>query len=251
MSFGSKKTLKRAALVLSVASISLGVSAQEHEVNEDVLAKFKQLIPLEIKAVEKAPIDGLTQVVTERGLFYLTPDGKYIIAGNIHEAKPGLKNLTKERANREIAEKLDSLKGSFITYESPNQKHEVVVFYDSSCPWCRRQHSELDSYLDAGITVHYAAWPRQGVKSPKSEKFTSAYYKLENIWCSDDPSKAFNEAAENKTISRSSCDNEIEAHFELGRQMGVTGTPATYTLDGSLVAKGFSPAEQMKEALGE
>ena len=43
MSFGSKKTLKRAALVLSVASISSGVSAQEHEVNEDVSKKIAKL----------------------------------------------------------------------------------------------------------------------------------------------------------------------------------------------------------------
>lgn len=238
------------ACVLSMAFMSsANADNNEHPLlSKEAQAKFSALVPLELRAVEESPIPGLLRLVTERGVFYMTDDAEYIVAGNIHEAKPGLPNLTRQRAMRDTIAKIDDMRDGFITYEAPNSQHEVIVFYDTSCPWCVRQHNALQDYLDAGITVHYAAFPRQGIRS-RNGTYTSTYNQMQNVWCADSPQSALDISAQNGAVPVATCDNGIEAQFELGKALGVTGTPATIDMQGNMVATGFAPAAEMLRTL--
>lgn len=248
----SIQTKMKRQSILGLSSMALLCAASTVNANEllsdEVMQRFSSLIPLKVIAVEESAVEGLVQLVTERGVFYITPDGEHIVAGNIHKSEPGLPNLTRERANREHVATIESLRDSFITYESPNEEYEVIVLFDSTCGWCARQHEEIQTYLDAGITVHYAAFPRQGVKTPQG-KPTSTYYQLENIWCAESPNDALDASVGNATIARSTCDNKIEEHFELGNALGYSATPITIDFKANNVAEGYLPAATMKAKL--
>ena len=45
------------------------------------------------------------------------------------------------------------------------------------------------------------------------------------------------------------CDNPVAREYELGQQVGLTGTPAIVLEDGSLLA-GYVTADQLGEVLG-
>lgn len=245
------KTTVAFAIGMTLTFSSMATPTDEKKLEEQnslqaVVDNFTKLVPIPIVTIEEAPLSNMLQVVTEKGVFYATLDGKHIIAGNIHEAKEGLPNLTRARLAKENSKKVDALKNDFITYKSENEKYEIVVFFDTSCPYCAKFHNEIEDFNKAGITVHYAAWPRQGVYNRQNKsQFTGAYYQLENIWCSDKPKQALDAALKRATIPRNSCENSIPEQFGLGVSLGVTGTPAVFSIDGQQLQRGYAPVEQL------
>ncbi|MDC9502981.1 MULTISPECIES: DsbC family protein [unclassified Pseudoalteromonas] len=246
-------------------SVTFSLAADEANVSEPQTQKsnaevrlqaaidnFTKLVPIPIVTIEEAPLPNMVQVVTEKGVFYATKDGKYIVAGNIHEAKEGLPNLTKARLAKENGKKIAKLKDSFITYKAENETSEIVVFYDTSCPYCTKFHNEVKDFNSAGVTVHYAAWPRQGVYNPKNKsQYTGAYYKLENVWCADNQKAALDAAAHRANVPRSTCENTIPEQFALGLSLGVSGTPAIFSIDGQLVQRGYAPVDELVKNIRE
>jgi len=237
--------LRKSILAFSMLTLTAGVSAAELNKSE-ASKKFQTLTPFTVAAVEAAPIGGFYQIVTDKGVFYLSKDGEHIVSGSIHEARNGLPNLTKQRIQKESRKKLTALKDSFLTFEAPNEKHEIVVFYDASCPWCQKLHSEVSQLNAQGVTVHYAGWPRGGINDPyNKDRYSQAYLDLQSIWCADSPKSAFDRSAENAHIEPASCDTKIKEHYALGEQMGVRGTPAVYSMQGEEVAAGYAPAQRI------
>ena len=49
-------------------------------------------------------------------------------------------------------------------------------------------------------------------------------------------------------MSSASCDNEVAAHYNAGRAIGVTGTPNMVLSDGSLIG-GYQPAAALLTVL--
>ena len=237
------------SVTFSLAANAEGVKVEKSQaeiVLQAAIDNFTKLVPIPIVAIEESPLPNMVQVVTEKGVFYATKDGKYIVAGNVHEAKEGLPNLTKARLAKENGKKIAELKDSFITYKAENETSEIVVFYDTSCPYCTKFHNEVDDFNQAGVTVHYAAWPRQGVYNQQNKaQYTGAYYKLENVWCAENPKAALDAAAHRANIPRSTCENTIPEQFALGLSLGVSGTPAVFSIDGQLVQRGYAPVDDL------
>lgn len=239
------KVFALVAGAMSIASVSASSLSEEQ-----LTQKFQSVVPFNVKAVEDAPMDGFKQFVTNEGIFYLSDDGEYLISGSVHKAARNLPNLTKERLSQEYRAELESLKDSFLTFKADDEKYEIVVFYDASCGFCRTLHQEVPALTARGVTVHYAGWPRMGVRDPRDQMtFTPGYRDLENIWCADDPQVAMNRSADGKSVPSAHCDTKIEAHFKLGEQMGVRGTPAIYDIKGREVSRGALPAHQIIENL--
>ena len=237
------------SVTFSLAANAEGVQVEKSQaeiVLQAAIDNFTKLVPIPIVAIEESPLPNMVQVVTEKGVFYATKDGKYIVAGNVHEAKEGLPNLTKARLAKENGKKITELKDSFITYKAENETSEIVVFYDTSCPYCTKFHNEVEDFNQAGVTVHYAAWPRQGVYNQQNKtQYTGAYYKLENVWCAENPKAALDAAAHRANVPRSTCENTIPEQFALGLSLGVTGTPAVFSIDGQLVQRGYAPVDDL------
>jgi len=119
----------------------------------------------------------------------------------------------------------------------------VTVFTDPTCPYCARLHDTIPELNERGIAVHYMAFPRAGMGS-------AAATTLQQVWCSDNRSEAMTQAKEGQTISSAAnCDNPVAGQYELGKSLGVQGTPAIILPDGQLVP-GFVPPERLTAMLG-
>ena len=107
---------------------------------------------------------------------------------------------------------------------------------------CRQFHDQIDAYLSLGIKVHYLAYPRAGIGS-------DSYNKIASAWCNTDPNNSLTLLKQGREIDRLLCeDNPVESHFELGRAMGVQGTPSIVTEEGKMIP-GYLPPEDLLNIL--
>ncbi len=199
-------------------------------------------VGLNVTSVADASIPGLLQVMTDRGLFFATQDGTYLIEGQIYNLKQ--KVLVNEQILKGVRKAgISKMADTVIEYKAPKEKYAINVFTDISCGYCRKLHAEMQSYLDAGITVRYLAFPRGGLQS---ETFTS----LQSVWCAKDKQKAMNEAKSGSDVAKTTCDSPVAAQFEMGHSFGISGTPAIILPDGSLIP-GYQSAAQLQAALAQ
>jgi thiol:disulfide interchange protein DsbC len=119
----------------------------------------------------------------------------------------------------------------------------AYVFTDIDCGYCRKLHSEIKQYLDAGIEVRYLFYPRSGEGS-------DSYNKAVNVWCAENRTQALTQAKKGEPVPEKACDNPVSKHMALGTAMGASGTPMIVTEKGS-VLPGYVPAAQLLQVLGE
>ncbi|MFJ5539993.1 DsbC family protein [Vreelandella titanicae] len=204
-----------------------------------------QSMPVEV--VTETPMDGVYHVRLENGeSFYSNADGSHFLVGDLYENAPdGLVNLTEQEQNQERADALAAVPESelviFRGAEEP--KATVTVFTDPTCPYCARLHDTIPELNERGIAIHYMAFPRAGMGS-------QAATMLQQVWCSDNRSEAMTQAKEGETISSAAdCDNPVAGQYDLGKALGVQGTPAIILPNGQLVP-GFVPPERLFAMLG-
>ena len=101
----------------------------------------------------------------------------------------------------------------------------------------------MDKYNDLGIRIRYMAFPRAGVDS-------EAYDKAEDVWCSDDRKQAMTDAKNGKEVDSDSCITPVQAQYEMGRRLGVNGTPALFLETGEMLP-GYVPPKRLKQILDE
>ena len=74
---------------------------------------------------------------------------------------------------------------------------------------------------------------------------------MQSIWCSDNPSEAMTVAKAGGFVPQLQCDSlSVERHYELGRQVGLSGTPALLTPAGDLIP-GYVPPLRLAAILAE
>jgi len=117
---------------------------------------------------------------------------------------------------------------------------QVLVFTDTSCPYCAALHHRRNDLLGKGIAIQYLFYPRSG---PDSESFRQAVA----VWCSKDRLAALELALGGVSLPEAHCDNPIAEHYELARELGLLGTPAVITRDGT-VRYGVVPAEAILDS---
>lgn len=228
-----------AALLLALPSVSLLAAPAALPV-EPKLAQQLAELGLKPTSVANAPVPGLLQVFTDRGLFFASADGQYLIQGEVFDLK------NKVHVNEEVMKPMrqagvKQMSASAIEFKAKNEKFAVTVFTDTDCGYCRKLHSEMQDYLDAGITVRYLAYPRGG---ENSQTFST----LESIWCSKDQQGAMNKAKSGSEVSVAKCQNTVAAQYHLGQSFGISGTPALVLPDGTLIP-GYQPAAALAAAL--
>ncbi|MDL4864876.1 DsbC family protein, partial [Halomonas elongata] len=192
--------------------------------------------------MRETPMADLFEVRLETGeTFYTNAEGNYFLVGDLYEnTDAGLVNLTEQARNAERTARLDEIpddqRVTFRGTEDPEAR--VVVFTDTTCPYCQRLHEEIPRFNELGIEVDYLAFPRGGMNSPGARE-------MERIWCAGNPSEALSAAFRDESPeSDATCDNPVEEQYHLGLELGVQGTPAIILPDGSLVS-GYVPAERL------
>lgn len=111
---------------------------------------------------------------------------------------------------------------------TPPVRHRITVFTDVECPYCRKFHAQVGQYLQAGIEVQYLFYPRAGLHSP-------AFAEAVSVWCAEDRRATLALALDGSAFPRKSCDSPVAKHYEIAVQMGLLGTPAVITEDGTVM----------------
>ena len=206
-----------------------------------VRAALNTLVPdVEIDSIRPSPIEGYVEVLLGAQLVYISADGQYLIDGqlieiatrrNLSEAAKGVVRQA-ALADVEADERI-------VFPASGEKKHRITVFTDIDCGYCRRLHQQMSEYNQLGIEVDYLMFPRAGIGS-------ASYDKAVSVWCAADRNEALTAAKLGEDPEPKSCSNPIEMHYELGKELGVTGTPALLTDDGTLIPGYVPPASLLQ-----
>lgn len=214
----------------------------------EVAVALKKARPdMPIQDIKPSKMPGFYEVsIGEGRILYVTDDARHFFMGDLFKVDTdGFTNLTEQ--DREVARKklIDSVDQKDMIVFSPPQdkvKASITVFTDVDCPYCRKFHQEVPELNSMGIAVRYLAYPRAGVGSV-------AYKKMVSAWCSDDPHTALTQAKAGHDIEARTCPNPVAKEFELGNEVGVTGTPTLVFEDGTLIP-GYLPAKTLAKSLG-
>lgn len=214
--------------------------------SQRLVAEIKRVLPqFPVENVFKLPIPDMYGVELTGGqMLYGTADGKYLFSGDLYEVGESIVNLAESRRSVMRKSRLDEVPLEDMVVFAPEgeRKTYISVFTDVDCSYCRKLHQEMPAINELGIEVRYLAYPRAGLGTPTHSKMASA-------WCADNPNDAMTSLKAGRNISSATCDNPTAEQFELGRAVGVTGTPAIVTEDGRLLP-GYMPAAALAEALG-
>lgn len=241
-----RSTLTLGGGVLAAAFALLPVAqADPAERLAETLTVNGQSMPVE--RVRETPLEGFFEVRLESGeTFYSNAEGSHFLVGDLYEnGEGGLVNLTEQGNNAERSARLAAVPESerVVFRGAGEPRATLVVFTDTTCPYCRQLHEEVPRLNALGVEVHYLAFPRSGLGSPGGRE-------LQQVWCADNPAEAMSAAKREEALSGAAdCDNPVEEQYHLGMELGVQGTPAIVLPDGRLVP-GYVPAERLAAMLG-
>lgn len=221
-----------------LATISL---AQADVVLKD---KLEALLPgMVVQTLEPLENTDLYEALVDGEIVYFSKDGRYVFQGDIIDIE-SRQNITENKRIGLKKEVIDSFnEADMIIYEPEKTKHTLTVFTDIDCGYCRKLHQQMSEYNALGIKVRYMAFPRSGLDSESFDKAVS-------VWCADDRKQAMTDSKSGSNIKVNSCDNPIKDHFEAGRRLGVTGTPALFLESGQLLP-GYIPPMRLIQILDE
>jgi thiol:disulfide interchange protein DsbC len=208
--------------------------------NEAALrAAMKEVAPdAEITRISDSPIPGFKEVALGARVVYLSDDGKRLIQGALFDI-PSRENLTQVSEAVLRKDLLDSAGADRrIVFAAEKPRHVVTVFTDIDCGYCRKLHEQIAVYNRLGITVEYLFYPRSGLGSESFDKAVA-------VWCAPDRLKAMTAAKAGQVLPKGNCTNPITQDYELGRRIGLEGTPAIYAANGEQLGGYVEPADML------
>lgn len=211
-------------------------------VRERIAGIFDVIAP---ENVNPSPIDGWYEIQKGSVVAYVSADGRYLLQGDLIDLDAGinLTDISRNEARQKLMAGLDD--SEVIIFAPQNPKYSVTVFTDIGCTYCRRLHSQIDEYMAQGIAVRYVLYPRNG---PASSEWNTS----EQVWCAKDRNSALTAAKLDRKFETSACDASIiQDHYLLGREVGLSGTPAIVLEDGTLIGGYLPPtalAQQLQQA---
>ncbi len=240
--------MANAATQANVPSSIAKPSSDANVLDVDLLkAKINTSLGLTVVKVEKTPVPGIALLITDQGLFYSSYNGEFFIQGKVYSLGTKVTDIAEKSLANMRLDGVESFKDNVIEYKADNEKYVVTVFTDITCGYCRKMHGEMSDYNARGITFRYLAYPRSGIND-RTGNLSSGFKDLRSIWCNEDRATALTKAKAGSTVAARICEAPIEAQFNFGRQIGVTGTPAIILPNGTMVP-GYQPPAQLEELL--
>jgi thiol:disulfide interchange protein DsbC len=193
-------------------------------------------------SVAPSAIPGLYEIVLGGQVLYLSSDGRFVVQGDILDLD-GRANLTDNRRGELRGRAIEAVGEDNMVIFAPEGpvKHTVTVFTDIDCGYCRRMHEQMPLYHKEGIKIRYLWFPREGIDS-------ASFAKSVGVWCAADRRDAMTRAKRGEDIERKTCENPVQAQYELGQQLGVRGTPSLILESGEMLP-GYVPPAQLAELL--
>ena len=207
-------------------------------------AKIEAMLPgMTVESIAPLEDTGLYEAIVDGEIVYFSKDGRYLLQGDVI-ALESRQNITENKRVGLKKKVLASLnEADMIVFEPEKTEHTLTVFTDIDCGYCRKLHQQMSEYNDLGIKIRYMAFPRSG---PDSDSFNKAV----SVWCADDRQQAMTDSKLGTNLAVKDCDNPVKAHFDAGRRLGVTGTPALFLESGQLLP-GYIPPKRLKQMLDE
>ena len=205
---------------------------------QDLADKLKRSVELpsqgqlEIVAIKETPLPQIFEVELNTGeLLYSDISGDYLFAGDLYQTtNSGLMNLSSKTRQLRTAERIGAIPEDQMIVYSPEDETRatLTVFTDVDCTYCRALHKDVEALVAKGIEVRYLAYPRGG-------EAAGSYEKMISVWCSQDRHKSLTQAKNGQNLPARDCETPVLEHYELGNQIGISGTPALIFPDGRLI----------------
>jgi thiol:disulfide interchange protein DsbC len=267
------------AILLAVVSMQ---SMAADDAEKIVREAFKKISPNgKVTEVKKSEVPGFYQVLVDANVYFISADGKYLIRGNVFDIDSRQDIGDKQLSAMRKTALAKITKDKELVFAPDNPKYTVTVFTDVDCPYCRQFHKQIAEYNKLGIAVKYVFYPLP--MHPGADK------KAETVWCAADRNSAYTTAMNgswdapkaqvetgkqlNQAIADAvkappkpadtapatkpedaykpqTCANPIAELTELGKSMGVDGTPAIFGPQGEHLG-GYLPPEQLAQRLDQ
>jgi thiol:disulfide interchange protein DsbC len=210
--------------VFAIVSMAVNIQAKEQEnVKQEITAKIKEIASINVEAVEKSPIEGIYEIVANKGsiVFYYAPKSELIIFGEIYDKNK--KSLTQEKRDQLQAQKLTDIPLD-KAIKIGTGKNKVIEFTDPDCPYCRQA---AEYFKNKNVTKYVYLIPITQLH-PKAEE------KAKYILAAEDKVKAYYEvmsgAKDKDDLSSQKISKDVndiyQAQQSIGNKIGITGTPA-------------------------
>ena len=220
---------KIALLSLSVLMASC-VGAQNPPSTEAIKKLIEPRLGVNVKvdSVKETPYGGLYEVRIGSDILYTDKTATYLINGHVFNLSTGA-DLTRERIDEISKIKFSDLPlDKAIKTVKGDGSRVIAVFEDPNCGYCKRLRQTTLKETD-NVTIYTFMY-----NILSDDSFT----KSKNIWCSSDRSKAWDDwmvSGKAAPVAAASCATPNDEVLELGRKLGVSGTPAIFFADGSRV----------------
>jgi thiol:disulfide interchange protein DsbC len=230
-------------ILLSFASAAVLAQDSGLPTREEIAASLNGVSASDLK---ESALDGFYQVTVGSRVAYISNDGRYLFEGELYDLEDS-ENLTEAARSAARVGLLEGVDTAQMIVFSPSDRpveHTITIFTDVDCGYCRQFHREIDQVLALGIEVHYLFYPRTGPD-------TDSWDKAERVWCAEDRNEALTSAKLGGRIPELTCNESTVAdHYDLGRQVGVTGTPSIYTAGGRHIG-GYLPPDSLLQTLNQ
>ena len=240
-----RKTLLIATVLYTASTLAADPEPASVPAKQPDLTKLQAALTGEKPdSVVPTVIPGLYEVVLGGQVLYLSGDGRYVIQGDILDLG-SRDNLTENRRGEMRGGAIEAVGENNMVIFAPEEpaKHTVTVFTDIDCGYCRKMHSQIAAYNKEGIKIRYLWFPREGIGS-------ESYNKAVAVWCADNRQEAMTKAKRGENVEPKSCDNPVQAQYELGQKLGVRGTPSLILESGEMVP-GYVPPTQLAQMLAD
>lgn len=209
----------------------------------ELAAKMPGTRPEDLRA---SPVPGIYEVVQGAEVSYVSADGGFVFTGDLYQVTaegefPNLSEVRRREARRQLLAAVPA--GQMIQFGPADAAHQITVFTDVDCQWCQRMHAEVEEYNRLGIRVRYLSYPRTGPD-------TASWEKAEAVWCASDRNAALTAAKQGQPVRSDRCETPVAGHYQLGREVGITGTPGVLFSNGEMIP-GYLPPRRMLQAIEE
>ena len=237
-------------ILLAMLLGSLLLSQANAQGDQSLRGKLEQAIEvasgnqLKIVSLNQTALSTIFEIELNTGeILYSDISGDYLFAGDMYQTTPtGLMNLSASTRQKRALDKIALIPEEEMIIFTPEEvKATITVFTDVDCTYCRALHGDLEELMDYGIQVRYLAYPRGG-------QAATSYEKMISVWCSDDRKQSLTVAKSGEDLPEASCETPILEHYQLGNELGISGTPALVFEDGRVIP-GYLDSERLASML--
>lgn len=221
--------------MLSLMATSVLLADNSAQIEKKLSSELKNTKITSVNVSSDLP--DLYEIHAGKNIFYTDKNADNIMIGHIFNLK-GV-DLTQTKIDKimlkDIKEHLD-LSKALVIGEPKKTKHEIIMFTDPECPFCRKGE-EMIKDANATKYIFFTPLPFHKLAKPLAE----------DILCSSNPSLEYTQVM-NGELDRAklkTCDagaKRLNEMMEIGKQFGVTGTPLFF-IDGKRV-EGANPIIQ-------